>query len=104
VTAWQARADIGDRDLVGAAPAASLDINEQLLLVNRIARLQGVRTEPGSGDRDFVRSLRGVRPALLSDKQRAHVLRLAWRYRIQLPEGLRPDADPDTARCRGAVP
>jgi hypothetical protein len=102
VSDWRARADIGHgieaepRALPPGSPeTGTIDLEMQLLLANVMAALQRVVTNSGRGDRDFLRGLRGVRPHLLSEKQRAHVMRLAWRYRLQLPPGLRPACDPD---------
>lgn len=86
-----------------AQAAAEIDLETQILFANLLASLQRVVTEAGNGDRAFLRDLRGVRPSVLSDKQREHVMRLAWRYRLQLPRGLRPAANPDEFRRAGSV-
>jgi len=78
-----------------AAPEpTSVSIEEELLLLSLVARLQRVVTDT-PGDRDFLRSVRGKASKTLSAAQRKHVMRVAWRYRFQLPSLLRPGADPD---------
>jgi hypothetical protein len=77
----------------GLAAQSSVSVAEQLLLVSLVVQLRRVVTN-FPGDRAFIRSLT-VDVSRLSDSQRAHMMRLAWRYRLQLPPGLRPGADPD---------
>lgn len=66
-----------------------------LWVVNVVPALRRVRrTWPGSGDLARIKALR-VRPlAALSGAELVELQRLAWRYRAQLPEGLRPAAPP----------
>lgn len=80
-----------------AAALAAISVEEELLLANLVARLQRVVTEPGSGDRAFLRDIRGKAPRVLSAAQMARVRRIAWRYRFQLPPLLRPAVNPDGA-------
>ena len=103
MTDWRDRYDIGDglgaepRALPPARPVAdALDLGTELLLANTLAALQRVDTDAGSGDLAFIRGLRGMRPGVMPENQRAHLMRLAWRYRLQMPHGLRPAANPDT--------
>jgi hypothetical protein len=79
----------------GLAAASAIGLGEQLDLALLVAALQRVKTEPGSGDLDFITGLRGKKPHLFSDAQRARIRRCTWRYRIQLPAGLRPASNPD---------
>lgn len=75
------------------------------LAIERIAALQRVGFPLGSRHRSFARSLAGKRPADLSPAQRAHVARLAWRYRRQMPAHLVPPSDPDAAApCAAQAP
>jgi hypothetical protein len=78
----------------GLAAATSVSIEEELLLASLVARLQRTVTDT-VGDRVFLRSVRGRKISMLSEAQRKNVMRLAWRYRFQLPPVLRPGADPD---------
>jgi hypothetical protein len=89
--------DAAERSLMPglAAPDCStVDLATELLLSNLLARLQRVVTD-FPGDRQFLRDMRGKRVAAMTDAQRAQVMRVAWRYRFQLPAALRPAADPD---------
>ncbi len=69
-------------------------IELELLLVNLVKALQQVKTLPGSGDIAFIRSVRGRRPSRLTDDERTRLLQLRWTYRLQLPEGIRPNSPP----------
>ncbi len=104
---WRSRADLGgelpaeDHAVARAAVmereiAEALTLDQELHLANVIARLQRVVTHPGSGDRRFIQDMRGTRPSSLTDPQRKWLIRLAWKYRFQLPPGLRPAENPDT--------
>ncbi len=52
---------------------------------------------PGSFDKRFVRDVSNLAAAgqPLTDRQGLQVLRLAWRYRRQMPKALVPDVNPD---------
>lgn len=81
--------------LPGVRPMSiDMDIEAELLLANLLRALQHVKTT-ALGHHDFIRSVRGERPVNLSQRQCDQVRRLAWRYRLQLPRGLRPARDPD---------
>ena len=79
----------------GLVAETPIDADTALLLGLTLARLRRVRTDPGSGDRAFLYAAARIDPAAMTARQRAHVIRLAWRYRIQLPPMLRPGADPN---------
>ena len=99
----EAWADIG---AAVPAPSAMPSISDAtaLLLTLLLQRLKRVVTSPGSGDRAFIRELAGVHPERFSEAQRARVMRLAWRYRWQLPAELRPSRDPDLQSPKEAFP
>jgi hypothetical protein len=65
-----------------------------LLLGNLCAALQRVKTDPGSGDLDFIRSVRGRRVERLTDAEITRLMVVRWKYRFALPEGLRPVSPP----------
>ncbi len=90
----EAYAELGG--CIPRAPAGETRIDDAtaLWLVLLLQKLKRVVTRPGSGDLAFIRELRAVHPQVMSPAQRAHVVRLAWRYRFQLPPALRP-ANPD---------
>ena len=50
---------------------------------------------PGSGQKRFVHSVRGLDPARLTERQRAYLDLLAWTFRRQLPRDLVPASKPD---------
>ncbi len=94
--AW---AELGGLPPIPPAPPL-LTAEEALWLAMLLQALNRVVTEPGSGDRAFLRDLRGKHPDCLTERQRAHVMRLAWRYRHQIKPALRPGRDPDQeAKC-----
>ena len=64
-------------------------------LRQQMRHLQGADMLPGCWDKRFIRDIWDRDPARLTAKQKASVLRLAWRYRAQLPAELRPESDPD---------
>ena len=76
-------------------PPPKLDADTALWIGLLMQNLNRVPTDAGSGDRAFLRELRGKHPDVLSDRQRQHVIRLAWRYRFQLRSALRLAHDPD---------
>lgn len=93
---WQTRADIGTLESAPPPPPpVEMSVEDALLLALRMAALHRVVTEPGSGDRAFLRDIRGKRLEALTERQIAHVQRLAWRYRHQLAPMLRPAENPD---------
>lgn len=63
-----------------------------------VAALRRCVFVPGSPDKRFARQIHdqlagSARP--ITDRQAQHVLRLAWRYRRQMPSHLVPDTNPD---------
>lgn len=77
--------------VVPSVEPARAGLELELLFGNLCAALQRVKkTDPGSGDRDFIRSMRGRRFDALAEADRKRLMTLRWRYRFQLPEGLRP--------------
>lgn len=73
------------------------------LVAERIAALQDITFPLGGRHKSFARSVAGKPPAELSAAQRAHVTRLAWRYRRQMPAHLVPPGDPDANAAPRAV-
>jgi hypothetical protein len=67
----------------------------ELLLGNLCAALQRVKkTDPGSGDLEFIRSVRGRRVEKLTQSEITRLMAVRWKYRWALPEGLRPISPP----------
>lgn len=67
-------------------------------LLATVAAITRCRLLPGSPDKRFARQIHdqlagSARP--LTDRQAQHVLRLAWRYRRQMPSHLVPETNPD---------
>lgn len=85
-------------DHIAPAQAAPAQLQDELTTLNLVRALQRVTTWPGSGDLDFIGSLRGRRFHLMTDAERERLLVLSWRYRAQLPEGLRAHAEPVVPR------
>jgi hypothetical protein len=89
----EAYAELG---AVAAAPPPALDPDRALFLCLVMQGLKrAVTNRPG--DRAFLREVCPLHPAKLSEAQREHVMRLAWRYRFSLRPWLRPGKDPDAA-------
>ena len=80
-----------------------LDDATALLFALVKSRLKRVVTDAGSGDRQFLHDTAKLSPHDMSARQLAHVMRLAWKYRFQLPGWLRPGADPDVPRHAAEV-
>ena len=74
---------------------------ENETLRQMLRHLQGVTMLPGSPDKRFVRDVWQRDPATLTVKQKGYVRRLAFRYRRQLPEGVRLMVDPDNPAAVG---
>jgi len=86
----EAYADLG---AVPPAPPPALDADRALFLS---LVMQGLKRATCSlTDRTFIRDVCRLHPAALSEAQRAHVMRLAWRYRFSLRPWLRPGQNPD---------
>jgi hypothetical protein len=88
---------------LAAPPAPAVAVTEprrdgielELLLGNLCAALQRVKkTDPGSGDLVFIRGMRGRRMESLSADDITRLMVVRWKYRFQLPEGLRPVSPP----------
>ena len=69
-------------------------LREELLMLHLVVALRRVKTWPGSGDQAFVEGLRGKRFAAMTVMERERLLALSWRYRVQLPVGLRAKSEP----------
>jgi hypothetical protein len=48
---------------------------------------------PASSDKRFARSLAVMPADRITERQRRHVIRLAWKYRRQMPRDLVPSRD-----------
>ncbi|MEW6256923.1 MAG: hypothetical protein AB1592_13290 [Pseudomonadota bacterium] len=73
------------------------------LLADRRDALQRVSYLPGSSHKRFARALAGKAVHELTPKQCAHIARLAWRYRRQMPAHLVPPGNPDLAPAGAAA-
>lgn len=68
-------------------------------LLETVAALARCKFLPGSTDKRFARDVASIVSGgfPLTEKQQAHVLRLAYKYRRQMPPGLVPKARPPHA-------
>jgi hypothetical protein len=81
--------------VIAAPPApAKLDAGEALYLCLVMQGLKRVVTN-APAHRAFIRATCHLHPEKLSEAQRDHLRRLAWRYRFYLRPSLRPSCDPD---------
>ena len=68
---------------------------ETILLKQRMKALQGARMLPESWDKRFVQDVCHWRQTMwMTDRQKAQIERLCWRYRRQLPVELVPAVQP----------
>jgi hypothetical protein len=73
-----------------------------LATLDRMRRALGECTFlPGSSHKRFARQVAAMRLEAISEKQWRHVIRLAWRYRRQMPRELVPSKDAVEACDRG---
>ncbi|WP_454919258.1 hypothetical protein [Xanthobacter sediminis] len=72
-------------------------MDDLALLAARVEALSGVSYPLGSRHKSFARAIQQVAPGALTERQQAHVARLCWRYRRQIPAHLVPPANPDSA-------
>jgi hypothetical protein len=79
---------------IDAEDAARIAAAEAALLARQVAALARAMMPPGCWDKRFVRDVAGRDAATLTDKQKAAVQRLLWKYRRQLPKHLVPTVDP----------
>lgn len=70
------------------------------ILAERRDALARVSFPLGARHKSFARSVAGKLPHELSPAQRAHITRLAWRYRRQMPAHLVPPGNPDAGNER----
>lgn len=67
------------------------------------AALATCRFLPGHPDKRFARDMANVPVERVTERQRRHIIRLAWRYRRSMPADLVPGKDAVTALdARGA--
>jgi hypothetical protein len=78
-----------------AEDAARVRLAENRALRLTMMAIFGVNRYFWGTDRHFIDWVCPMAPEHLSDKQRDHVQRVAWRLRRHLPEHLRPRVNPD---------
>ncbi len=77
-----------------------VDQAEHETMRRRLWHLQSATMLPGSWDKRFISDIWQRDPATLTAKQRESVMRLAWKYRRQMPADLAPKKDPGNAALR----
>ena len=81
--------------MIDAEDRLRLGVAEDHVLQRTLHALRVIPRPFYGRDAAFIRAVVGQRAEMLSDRQRAHLKRVAWRLRRYLPPAIAPRVNPD---------